>query len=211
MLTVRSPAISNRSGRSERTEIARDRITSHLLKTASRKFRSRIAHEARSPPPRQPALARHSPHLTSHRSSRPTSPCTALRKRSPVQHTPHPRLPCTALHKQPAHCAHSSAFAQHILPSHRMSSLLCASPSPGPCPPSPDCGYAPPPPPCRPTLPVSMCAVCSAYSSCARAESAFVARRPQPHRPGLPRSTSWQPHSLARSASGAGILVPRRP
>ena len=180
----------------------------HIVSNVHRRERKKIpqphAHDARSPPPRQQSLGRDSPHLTSHRSSRPTSPRTALRKRSPAQHAPHPRLPCTALREQPTLCAHSSAFAQHTLPPHRMSPLLRASPSPGPCPPSPGCGPAPPHPPRRPALPVSMCAMCSAFSSCAHAASAFVARRPQPYMSGLPRSMSRQPHNLARSASGAG-------
>ena len=137
-------------------------------------FRSRIAHEARSPPPRQPALARHSQLPMSHRGSRPTSPRTALRKRSPAQHAPHPRLPCTALHEQPTHCAHSSAFAQHTLPRHRTSPPLRASPSPGPSPPSPDCGSAPPPPSRRPALPINLCATCPAVSICPHDASAIA-------------------------------------
>ena len=145
----------------------------HSHHVTYQKFRSPIAHEARTPPPRQPALDRHSPHSTSYRSSRPTRPRTALRKRSPAQHAPRPKLPAPALHKQPAHCAPISAFAQHTLPRHRTSPPLRTSPSPGPCPPSPERGSAPPPPYRSPALPINLCATCPAVSICPHAAGAM--------------------------------------
>ena len=171
-----------------------------------RKFRSPIAHEARTPPPRQPALDRHSPHSTSYRSSRPTRPRTALRKRSPAQHAPRPKLPAPALHKQPAHCAPISAFAQHTLPRHRTSPPLRASPSLGPCPPSPERGSAPPPPCRSPALPINLCATCPAVSICPHAAGAIAVRCIRSAAPdGTAATCSRATHT------GAGFRVPRRP
>ena len=162
------------------------------------KFRSPIAHEARTPPPRQPALDRHSPHSTSYRSSRPTRPRTALRKRSPAQHAPRPKLPAPALHKQPAHCAPISAFAQHTLPRHRTSPPLRTSPSPGPCPPSPERGSAPPPPYRSPALPINLCATCPAVSICPHAAGAIAVRRPRWYVSGQLRPMGRRPHVHAQ-------------
>ena len=74
------------------------------------RFRSLIAHEARSPPPRQPALARHSPHRTSHRNSCPTHPRTALLTSPPAQHAPRSRLPCPAQPTASSHCEHPNSI-----------------------------------------------------------------------------------------------------
>ena len=64
------------------------------------------AHEARRPPSRHPALARHSPHLTSHRNSRSTHPQAALLTSPPAQHAPRSRLPCPAQPTASSHCEH---------------------------------------------------------------------------------------------------------
>ena len=88
-----------------------------FLRPPSETFRSLIAHEARSPPPRQPALARHSPHLTSHRNSRPTHPRTALLPSPPAQHAPRSRLPCPAQPTASSHCGHPNSICPAYPPS----------------------------------------------------------------------------------------------
>ena len=165
--------------------------------------------------PRLPATAR-----TSHRTA-----TRALHTRSkPSAHALRPSVPhahnfLAQPSQQPAHIAHTqTTLAQHVLPRHRTSPPLRASPAPGPYPPSPTRGSASPPPSRRPALPANLYAFCSADSSSAYAASAAAARRPQPNtclacrarRTGsrnLTRAAPRVPASLCREAQAARAYI----
>ena len=72
-------------------------ISYRALVCAGNEFRSPIANEAQRSPSRQPALARHSPHSTSHHSPCPAHPRLAFRKRTrPSQSSTRGKAICVA-------------------------------------------------------------------------------------------------------------------
>jgi hypothetical protein len=102
--------------------------------------------------------------------------------------------------QQPAYTADTqTAFAQHILPSHRTTHLPRSSPPRGPCPPSPDRGSAPPPPSRRPDLPINLCAICPAVSICAQAADTTAAHRPRIRTATLREAAGTSPSASARA------------
>ena len=185
---------------------------SPLSRQPNKKIRSLITHEARSPPSRQPALARHSPHLTSHRDPRPTHPLKALRTRPPAQRAPRPQLPCPAQPTASSHCAHPNNTCPACPPtaSHKPSSAR----EPGSRPISP---LADPWIRLAPSLPTPSLAcqpvrlLLGRQLQCLCCERGRSAQATAKHMPGLPRSTNRQPQPHACSASGAGFIVPRSP